>query len=83
MPARAFQSGFDHGAALRVPPPSDAANWRMLWMWLGEDARAVTEGGAVQVTTPLGPVIAHCGDWIVLSVTGDFHVAHAIRTCDA
>ena len=74
---------FDHGAALRVPPAHDVANWRKLWMWLGEDARAVAEADAVQVRTPCGEVIAHCGDWIVLSVTGAFHVAHATRTCNA
>lgn len=74
---------FDHGAALRVPPPHDAKNWRTLWMWLGEDAHMISEGGAVQVRTPEGPVVAHCGDWIVLSHSGAFHVAHAVRTCDA
>ena len=74
---------FDHGAALRVPPPTDAVSWRKLWMWLGEDAHSVAEAAAVQVRTPEGPVIAHSGDWIVLSVTGDFHVAHAVRGCDA
>jgi hypothetical protein len=83
MRARRNHPPFDHGAALRVPPPSDAANWRMLWRWLGEDARAVAEGAAVQVHTPEGPVIAHCGDWIVLSHSGAFHVAHALRECDA
>jgi hypothetical protein len=69
---------FDHGAALRVPPPHDVANWRKLWMWLGEDAWSV-EAAAVQVRTPEGPVVARCGDWIVLSVTGAFHVARASR----
>ena len=83
MRGRAPQTRFDHGAALRVPPASDAENWRTLWMWLGEDAHAVAEAHAVQVRTPNGPVIAHCGDWIVLSVTGDFHVAHTVRACDA
>ena len=76
-------SNFDHGAALRVPPPHDAKNWRVLWMWLGEDADMVLEGGAVQVRTPEGPVVAHSGDWIVLSHSGSFHVAHAARACDA
>ena len=74
---------FDHGAALRVPPPSDAVSWSKLWMWLGEDATAVAEAAAVQVRTPEGPVVAHAGDWIVLSVTGDYHVAHAVRACHA
>lgn len=74
---------FDHGAALRVPPPSDKRSWRTLWAWLGEHARAAAEGTAVQVHTPEGLVIARCGDWIVLSHSGDFHVAHGVRTCDA
>ena len=74
---------FDHGAARRVPPPSDGASWRALWMWLGEEAHALIEGAAVQVRTPDGPVVARCGDWIVLSHSGDFHVAHAARTVDA
>lgn len=80
---RASQPRFDHGAALRVPPPGDRKNWQTLWMWLGEDACAVAEAAAVQVLTPEGPVVAHSGDWIVLSVSGDFHVAHAVRTHDA
>jgi hypothetical protein len=83
MRARTSHLRFDHGAALRVPPPTDATNWQKLWAWLGEDARSVAEAAAVQVLTPDGPIIAHSGDWIVLSVTGDFHVAHAVRTCDA
>lgn len=74
---------FDHGAALRVPPPNDVRSWTMLWRWLGEDAEVISEGGAVQVRTPEGPVVAHCGDWIVLSHSGAFHVAHATRTHDA
>ena len=83
MRPRSFQPRFDHGAALRVPPPGDARNWRTLWMWLGEDGCAVAEAAAVQVLTPEGPVVAHSGDWIVLSVTGDFRVAHTMRSCDA
>jgi hypothetical protein len=75
---------FDHGAALRVPPPEDSVNWRNLLKWLGDDARSVAEADAVQVRTPQGDVIAHCGDWIVLSVTGVFHVTHTGgRTWDA
>lgn len=84
MRRSSMSPSFDHGAALRVPPPTDAVNWRKLWMWLGADAHAVvTEAAAVQVRTPNGPVVAHAGDWIVLSVTGDFHVAHTARACDA
>ena len=83
MRATASDVRFDHGAALRVPPPEDAKNWRALWLWLGEDGCAMTDAAAVQVLTPAGPIVAHSGDWIVLSVTGDFHVAHAVRTCDA
>jgi hypothetical protein len=77
------QFHFDHGAALRVPPAHDAKNWRTLWMWLGDEAEVIAEGAAIQVRTPDGPVVAHCGDWIVLSHSGCFHVAHGVRTCDA
>jgi hypothetical protein len=83
MRTLSHQPNFDHGAALRVPPPNDAKNWRTLWMWLGEEARVIAEAGAVQVFTPDGPVVAHTGDWIVLSHSGAFHVAHAARACDA
>jgi len=55
----------------------------VLWTWLGEEAHVMTEGGAIQVRTPEGPVVAYCGDWIVLSHSGSFHVAHAVRACDA
>ncbi|WP_337186407.1 hypothetical protein [Phenylobacterium sp.] len=74
---------FDHGAALRVPPAHDRKNWAVLWQWLGEDAQSVAEAAAVQVRTPEGPVIAHSGDWIVLSHSGAFHVAHTLRTLDS
>ncbi|MDE2487379.1 MAG: hypothetical protein KGO51_08275 [Alphaproteobacteria bacterium] len=83
MRASAVNVRFDHGAALRVPPPGDAKNWRTLWMWLGDEGCAMADAAAVQVLTPQGPIVAHSGDWIVLSVSGDFHVAHAVRTCDA
>jgi hypothetical protein len=68
---------FDHGAALRVPPPHDARNWRKLFQWLGEAGAALAEAGAVEVRTPDGPQVARPGDWIVLSVGGRFHVACA------
>ena len=74
---------FDHGAALRVPPPHDRKSWAVLWNWLGDQAEAVAAPAAVQVRTPSGPVIAHSGDWIVLSHSGAFHVAHAVRACHA
>ena len=74
---------FDHGAALRVPPAHDRKNWAVLWQWLGEDAQSVAEAAAVQVRTPEGPVIAHSGEWIVLSHSGSFHVAHTMRTLDS
>ena len=35
------------------------------------------------VRTPEGPVVAHSGDWIVLSHSGSFHVAHTLRPHDA
>ena len=75
---------FDHGAALRVPPAHDKKNWSVLWQWLGEDAQSVAEASsAVQVLTPEGPVVARCGDWIVLSHSGAFHVAHTMRAMDS
>ena len=74
---------FDHGAALRVPPSHDRKSWALLSQWLGEDAKSVAEASAVQVWTPEGPVVAHSGDWIVLSHSGSFHVAHALRPHDA
>lgn len=74
---------FDHGAALRVPPAHDRKNWAVLWQWLGEDAQSIAEASAVQVRTPDGMVVAHCGDWIVLSHSGSFHVAHTMRPMDS
>ena len=49
-----FPPPFDHGAALRVPPPNDQASWQKLWAWLGDEAHSVAEGAAVQVRTPEG-----------------------------
>jgi hypothetical protein len=83
MPVIHLHPPFDHGAALRVPPAHDQKNWAVLWQWLGEDARSVAEASAVQVHTPEGPVVAHSGDWIVLSHSGSFHVAHTLRPHDA
>ncbi|WP_430420598.1 hypothetical protein [Phenylobacterium sp.] len=84
MPVIRLHPPFDHGAALRVPPAHDQKNWAVLWHWLGEDAQSVAEAGAaVQVRTPEGPVVAHCGDWIVLSHSGAFHVAHTLRPLDS
>jgi hypothetical protein len=65
---------FDHGAALRVPPPNDAKGRRALWRWLGEAGQPLDDRGAVQVSTGHGAVVAWPGDWIVLSVSGEFHV---------
>ncbi len=68
---------FDHGAALRVPPPHDAKGRSALWQWLGEGGFALDDRGAVQVSTQVGPVVARPGDWIVLSYRGEFHVARS------
>jgi hypothetical protein len=76
-PARS--PAFDHGAALRTPPAHDARSWRKLWQWLGEDGVAGEEAGSVHVRTPDGWMTARPGDWIVLSVSGRFHVAAARR----
>jgi hypothetical protein len=83
MPVIRLHPPFDHGAALRVPPAHDQKNWAVLFQWLGEDAQSLAEAAAVQVRTPEGPVVAHCGDWIVLSHSGNFHVAHTLRPFDA
>lgn len=77
-----FSPPFDHGAALRVPPPHDAKSWNKLWMWLGDDGAALGPG-VVQVSTPEGVAVARPGDWIVLSVSGSFYVAHARGAWDA
>jgi|GEM_PF-775622 len=66
---------FDHGAALRVPPSDDTANWRNLLVWLGEAGRRLEN--AVEVFTADGLARARPGDWIVLSATGAFHVARS------
>ena len=75
---------FDHGAALRVPPAHDARGWSRLWAWLGSEGQSVDAAGLVQVRTPVGWSIARPGDWIVLSVGGDYHVARSgPGNCDA
>ena len=74
---------FDHGAALRVPPPQDSKGRRALWQWLGDDGCPLDDRGAVQVSTAFGPVVARPGDWIVLSVSGQYHVARVSNAWDA
>jgi hypothetical protein len=71
-PARS--PAFDHGAALRTPPAHDRRGWTKLWQWLGEDGVALDEPGLASVRTRQGWVVARPGDWIILSVGGDFHV---------
>jgi hypothetical protein len=68
----------DHGAAIRTPPAHDARAWAKIWMWLGEDGLASEESGAACVRTPEGWVTARPGDWIILAVSGDFHVARKL-----
>jgi hypothetical protein len=77
-PAR-LAPAFDHGAALRVPPPHDARGWDKLMMWLGEGGLVLDGKGAIQVSTADGPAVATPGDWVVLSVSGQFHVARCAR----
>jgi hypothetical protein len=77
---RSSTPSFDHGAALRVPAPSDARNWHALQVWLGECATLVDPSGVIQVATPQGHEVARPGDWIVLSVSGDFHVTRGGRS---
>lgn len=76
------QVRFDHGAALRVPAPSDRKGWRALWAWLG-DAAAIDDAGQIKVRTEEGLALARPGDWIVLSVSGFFHVARTSYAYDA
>ena len=73
---------FDHGAALRVPPPHDSRGRNALWQWLGDEGCPLDDRGAVQVSTPFGPVVARPGDWIVLSVSGQYHVARGSTAWD-
>jgi hypothetical protein len=74
---------FDHGAALRVPPPHDSKARRVLWQWLGDEGCPLDDRGAVQVSTAFGPMVARPGDWIVLSHSGHYHVARASTAWDA
>ncbi len=74
---------FDHGAALRVPPAHDARGRRALLQWLGDSGCPFDDRGAVQVGTGQGAVVARPGDWIVLSVSGEFHVARSGASWDA
>ncbi|MBS0408651.1 MAG: hypothetical protein JSR86_01960 [Proteobacteria bacterium] len=60
-----------------MPPAHDAGNWRLLMTWLGPQGRRLDQPGAVEVDTPNGARIALPGDWIVLSVSGDYHIAGA------
>lgn len=80
-PAR--KPAFDHGAALRTPPAHDQRSWAKLWLWLGDDGQALDEPGAVSVRTAEGRAVARPGDWIILSVSGRFHVAAGRRGEDA
>ena len=75
MKANRHSVRLDHGAALRVPSPNDANGRNALWRWLGDCGFAADDGQAVQVLTQAGTAVARPGDWIVLSVSGDFYVA--------
>ena len=70
------KASFDHGAALRVPSPDDARGWGALMAWLGQAGRRFG-AACVHVSTGAGVAIAAPGDWIVLSVSGEYHVAFA------
>ena len=47
--------------------------------WLGHAGRRLA-GTAVEVDTRGGRHVASVGDWVVLSVSGDFHVAVGNQT---
>jgi len=68
---------FDHGAAIRVPPAHDRMGWRVLMAWLGDSGQVSNVPGTVDVMTPAGQTTAAPGDWIVLSVSGAYHVARS------
>ena len=68
---------FDHGAALRVPPPGDTKSWRVLMNWLGE-AGAQLDRTGVRIVTGSGPSVAMPGDWIVLTSRGEYQVARHV-----
>ena len=74
---------FDHGAALRVPPAHDPKGRSALWAWLGEAGADAREPGCVLIQTRSGTLVARPGDWIVLSVSGDFHVARSSAALDS
>jgi hypothetical protein len=74
---------FDHGAALRVPPAHDAKGRSALWAWLGDAGSDANEPGCVRIHSAFGVLVARPGDWIVLSVSGDFHVARSSPALDS
>jgi hypothetical protein len=49
----------------------------MLLIWLGDCGRLLDRPGLVGVTTPAGESPAAPGDWIVLSISGSYHVARS------
>ena len=63
-----------------MPPAHDRRNWMQLRRWLGHDGQPLETPGCVSVFTAGGWTTARPGDWIVLSVTGEFHVARAGAT---
>jgi len=78
MPKTAAKAA-SHGAAIRTPAPHDARGWARLWLWLGDHGMRLEDAGAVGVWTPDGWVTARPGDWIILSVSGAYHVASPLR----
>lgn len=46
--------------------------------WLGPQGRRMDQPGAVEVDTPSGRRQAMPGDWIVLSFSGDYHIASGL-----
>ena len=68
---------FEHGAALRVPPAHDTAQWGKFVWWLGSAGRSTDQVGRIDVLTPGGWQEARPGDWVILSVTGRYFLAPA------
>jgi hypothetical protein len=65
----------EHGAALRVPPDHDTGGWIQLEWWLGDCGRRLDQPGCIAVRTGAGWRDAFPGDWIILSVSGQYFLA--------
>ena len=75
---RTARARLEHGAALRVPPPREQNGWAVLLSWVGEAGyRLDAETLVLEAGGP--PLMAKCGDWVVLAADGAFHVGRPAR----